>query len=79
MKISYAEFLSFLRENNCEVQFTRAFHDQNGCHFMDERLWELMQADECFFNQAFNWSRTVEGREFWHRIDELWFARYGHK
>lgn len=79
MEISYADFLRFLRENNCEQQFIRAFHDQNGNHFIDEGLWKLMDTDECFFNRAFNWARTVEGRDYWHRINDLWFEMYAPK
>lgn len=79
MDISYSEFLTFLRENHCESQFTRAFHDQNGCHFMDEGLWNLLAPDETFFCNAFTWADTAEGREYWRKIDDLWFERYAPK
>lgn len=76
MKISYNEFLSFLKENDCLEQFIAAFYEQNGCTYMDERLWDIMEADECFFNQAFTWSKTREGRTYWLRIDDLWSEKF---
>lgn len=71
--IKYDTFLDFLKRNNCEEAFQRAFYDQNGNNFMDRRLWEFLDPDECFFNTCLNWSKTKEGREYWKAIDELWY------
>lgn len=76
MDISFDEFEEFLRRNNCESQFERAFYLQNGGNRIDPRLWEILEPDECFFNVALDWSRTPEGREYWKRIDELWYREH---
>lgn len=72
-EISYSRFLEFLQRNDCEEAFNRAFYEQNGYNRMDERLWDILDPDECFFNQCLNWSKTREGKEFWKEIDEKWY------
>lgn len=71
--IKYETFLEFLRRNDCEEAFQRAFYEQNGNNFMDRRLWEFLDPDECFINTCLNWSKTKEGRDYWKTIDELWY------
>ena len=72
-EISYETFTEFLRRNDCEDAFNQAFYEQNGYTRMDERLWDILDPDECFFNQCLNWSRTPQGRDYWMAIDEKWY------
>ena len=34
---------------------------------------ELLGTDESLFDWCFDWSETVEGREYWKEIDRKWF------
>ena len=69
---SYQLFRAFLRTQECEAAFDRAFYQYNDCTAFDESLWEAGNA-ECFIGHAFEWSATPEGREFWLTIDRKWF------
>ena len=74
--ISYQTFTEFLQRNDCEDAFNQAFFEQNGYTRMDERLWNILDPDECFLNQSLNWSKTAQGREFWKAIDEKWYKEH---
>ena len=69
---SYQLFRAFLRTQECEAAFDRAFYNYNGFTLLDESLWEAADA-ECIFGHAFDWSATPEGREYWLAIDKKWF------
>lgn len=69
----YNRFRDFLRENGCEEAFDRAFAAYNHCAVLDLNLWELLGTDESLFGWCFDWSETVEGREYWKEIDRKWF------
>jgi len=75
---SYSLFQQFLRDNACETQFHRAFHDQSlNLGWMDRYIAEeLFIIDETFINRCFNWEDTPQGREYWRIIDEKWFTLY---
>ena len=69
---SYQLFRAFLRKEECEAAFDRAFYNHNGFTHLDEALWAAGDA-ECIFGHAFDWSATPEGREYWLAIDKKWF------
>lgn len=69
----YRKFRLFLREQGCEEAFDKAFYSYNGCTLLDERLWDAGDA-ECIFAHAFDWRSTPEGREFWRKIDRIWYT-----
>ena len=69
---SYQLFRAFLRTQECEAAFDRAFYNYNGYTLLDEALWASADA-ECIFGHAFDWSATPEGREYWLAIDKRWF------
>ena len=71
---SYQLFRDFLRREECEAAFDRAFYDHNGFTLLDEALWEAGDA-EFIFGHAFDWSATPEGREYWLAIDKRWFRQ----
>ena len=68
-------FRAFLRKEECEATFDRAFYNHNGFTHFDEALWEAADV-ECIFGHAFDWSATPEGREYWLAIDKRWFKLY---
>lgn len=70
---TYQEFRTFLRAEGCEAQFDLAFLHHNGQTALDTALWDAGEA-EFIFAHAFDWSATPEGREFWHKVDEKWYA-----
>lgn len=69
---SYKIFRAFLRSEECEDAFDRAFYLYNDFTALDESLWEAVEA-ECVFGHAFDWSATQEGRDFWLEIDRRWY------
>ena len=69
---SYQLFRAFLRAQECEVAFDRAFYNHNGFTHLDESLWKAGDA-EYIFGHAFDWSATPEGRDYWLAIDRRWF------
>ena len=71
---SYQLFRDFLRREECETAFDRAFYNHNGFTLLDEALWEAGDA-EFIFGHAFDWSATPEGREYWLAIDKRWFRQ----
>ncbi len=71
---SYQLFRDFLRREECEAAFDRAFYNHNGFTLLDEALWEAGDA-EFIFGHAFDWSATPEGREYWLAIDKRWFRQ----
>ena len=75
---SYQLFRGFLRQEECEAAFDRAFYNYNGFTHLDEALWAAADA-ECIFGHAFDWSATPEGREYWLAIDRRWFQFLIHK
>ena len=70
----YLHFRSFLREQDCEEAFDRAFYSYNDCTPLDESLWEAGN-EACFFAQAFDWETTPEGRAYWSEMDKKWYDR----
>lgn len=72
----YRTFRRFLRANGCQEQFDRAFYVQCGANVLDERLAEIMVIDESFLNRCFDWSKTVEGRQYWKELDNLWWNTF---
>ncbi len=77
MKFLYQTFRAFLRDNDCERQFDRAFYTQCGANVLDETLADILVIDETFLNRCFDWSRTEEGRQFWKELDDKWWKKYG--
>ena len=75
---SYQLFRAFLRQEECEAAFDRAYYQHNDFTLLDEALWEAGDA-ECIFGHAFDWSATPEGREYWLAIDRRWFQFLIHK
>jgi len=69
----YRRFRAFLRSSGCEHQFDRAFYAQCGANVLDETLAEMLVIDETFINRCFDWAKTQEGREYWKRVDGLWW------
>jgi len=72
----YDIFRQFLYENDCEEQFDKAFYEQCGANVLDENLSDILVIDETFLNRCFDWTKTIEGRDFWKTIDELWWKMY---
>ena len=68
---SHSRFRAFLREQDCEEAFDRAYYQYNDFTSLDEALWEVGNA-EYIFAHAFDWRTTPEGREFWLKIDRKW-------
>ena len=56
-----------------EEAFDRAFAAYNHFAVLDFNLWELIGTDESLFGWCFDWSETVEEREYWKEIDRKWF------
>ncbi|MBO7198130.1 MAG: hypothetical protein J6V28_04970 [Tidjanibacter sp.] len=73
--VSYEDFELFLREQECEEAFHRAFRAHNDATNMDPQLWEASADAATFLGRAFRWSETPEGRDFWQQIDLLWHRR----
>lgn len=71
---TYQSFRSFLREQQCEEAFDKAFYAFNDFTALDEQLWEAGEA-ECFIAHAFDWRTTPEGRDFWCEVDREWHRR----
>jgi len=69
----YETFRKFLRDNDCEQQFDNAFYTQCGANVLDETLADILVIDETFLNRCFDWSKTVEGRQFWKDLDDKWW------
>ncbi len=76
MANNYQTFRKFLRDNDCERQFDAAFYTQCGANVLDETLADILVIDECFLGRAFDWRKTLEGREFWLNIDAKWWRLY---
>jgi len=72
----YQRLRSFLRDQNCEKEFDRAFYLQCGANYLDERLSEYLVIDESFFGRCFDWCKTKEGRQYWKDIDTLWWNAF---
>jgi len=72
----YRRFRSFLRNQNCEKEFDRAFYAQCGFNYLDERLSEYLVIDESFFGRCFDWNKTIEGHQYWKDIDTLWWNTF---
>ena len=72
----YKTFRQFLRDNDCERQFDNAFYTQCGANVLDETLADILVIDEAFLNRCFDWSKTVEGRQFWKDLDDKWWQTY---
>ncbi|MCI1720980.1 MAG: hypothetical protein LKM37_08280 [Bacteroidales bacterium] len=79
-QLAYAQFRDFLKQQNCEDEFDRAFYEQNGCTRFDAALWNTVEdaAEDVknLFGYAFNWSKTSEGIQFWRSIDLMWYNYY---
>lgn len=70
---SYRDFRAFLRREDCEEAFDRAFYLYNDCTMLDASLWEA-GSEEYIIGHAFDWAKTFEGRSFWAEIDRRWYA-----
>lgn len=71
--IQYQTLRRFLRDNNCESAFDRAFYEQCGYNRFDETLAGIIGIDETLFAHVFQWDRTPEGRDFWLKISDRWY------
>jgi len=72
MNPTFEEFMSFLTENRCIKEFDLEFERQSPGYHLDANLWDILGGDEYFLSRAFDWSVTLQGRDFWKDIDEKW-------
>lgn len=72
MNPTFEEFMSFLTENRCIKEFDLEFERQSPGYHLDANLWDILGGDEYFLSRAFDWSVTLQGRDFWKDISEKW-------
>lgn len=72
MNPTFEEFMSFLMENGCMKEFDLEFERQSPGYHLDANLWDILGGDEYFLSRAFDWSVTLQGRDFWKDISEKW-------
>ena len=72
MNPTFDKFMSFLQENGCIKEFDLEFERQSPGYHLDANLWDILGGDEYFLSRAFDWSVTLQGRDFWKDISEKW-------
>ena len=68
----YLTFRTFLIERGCEHEFDEALGSQFPGYSLDANLWDILGGDEYFMGRIFDWTKTVQGRGYWAKIDSEW-------
>ena len=72
--IEYSQFRNFLEDNRYSLLFNREFERQHPGYYLDANLWEILGGDEHFFARAFDWSASLQGRDFWKEVSDKWYS-----
>lgn len=73
MNPTFNMFMKFIREAGCSREIDMEFERQNPGYHLDENLWDILGGDEFIFGRVFDWEQTLQGREFWAKIDQNWY------
>ena len=71
--VAYETFMNFLQEKGCLDIFNEAFQTQAPGYRLDANLWDILGGDEFFLGRVFDWTKTVQGRDYWAQIDSEWY------
>lgn len=71
------QFFEFLKENKCKDEYFKNNKEQIGTHFWINSFNYLIHYDpECLIQDAFKWSETDEGNDFWSNLNIEWYRIY---
>ena len=86
--ISIQEFINFLKINKAYKQFRRGFSTPSKDEFFGSSYQNIAKEDFSkrnlqtnydyllFLSDAFRWSETTEGWDFWKSVSNRWIEKY---
>lgn len=80
--ISIRDFLVFLSEYKCLGAYWANFEKSNFADDYHAATMAISSVFECspraWLLRSFNWEQSMEGFEYWSRLDTLWNMRYNY-